>query len=62
MLVSVDVFSVEDNEKFCLNSLGKNLLTGTSDYLRGIVMAMGDEIISGLGKFTIGYKDGKNWI
>jgi precorrin-6B methylase 2/predicted transcriptional regulator len=41
MLVSVGVFSGEDNGKFCLNSLGKHLLTGTSDSLRSTVMAMG---------------------
>ena len=59
MLVSVGVFSVEDNEKFCLNSLGKHLLTGTSDSLRGTVMAMGDEIYQAWGNLLYGIKTGE---
>ena len=59
MLVSVGVFSTEDNEKFCLNSLGKHLLTGTSDSLRGTVMAMGDEIYQAWGNLLYGIKTGK---
>jgi ubiquinone/menaquinone biosynthesis C-methylase UbiE/predicted transcriptional regulator len=59
MLISVGVFSLEDNEKFCLNSLGKHLLTGTSDSLRGTVMAMGDEIYQAWGNLLYGIKTGK---
>jgi ubiquinone/menaquinone biosynthesis C-methylase UbiE len=59
MLVSVGVFSLEDNEKFCLNSLGKYLLTGTSDSLRGTVMAVGDEIYQAWGNLIYGIKTGK---
>lgn len=59
MLVSVGVFSVEDNEKFCLNSLGKHLLTGTSDSLRGTVMAVGDEIYQAWGNLLYGIKTGE---
>jgi ubiquinone/menaquinone biosynthesis C-methylase UbiE len=59
MLVSVGVFSLEDNEKFCLNSLGKHLLTGTSDSLRGTVMAVGDEIYQAWGNLIYGIKTGK---
>ena len=59
MLVSVGVFSLEDNEKFCLNSLGKHLLTGTSDSLRGTVMVMGDEIYQAWGNLLYGIKTGE---
>ncbi len=59
MLVSFGVFSVEDNEKFCLNSLGKHLRTGTSDSLRGTVMAMGDEIYQAWGNLLYGIKTGE---
>src|SRR4028118_575057 len=59
MLVTVGVFSVEDNEKFCLNSLGKHLLTGTSDSLRGTVMAVGDEIYQAWGNLIYGIKTGE---
>ncbi len=59
MLVSVGVFSLEDKEKFCLNSLGKHLLTGTSDSLRGTVMAVGDEIYQAWGNLIYGIKTGK---
>jgi len=59
MLVSMGVFSVEDNEKFCLNSLGKHLRTGTSDSLRGTVMAMGDEIYQAWGNLLYGIKTEK---
>jgi len=59
MLVSVGVFSLEDNEKFCLNSLGKHLLTGTSDSLRGTVMAMGDEVYQAWGNLLYGIKTGE---
>ena len=59
MLISVGVFSLEDNEKFCLNSLGKHLLTGTSDSLRGTVMAMGDEGYQAWGNLLYGIKTGE---
>ncbi|MEG4054909.1 MULTISPECIES: methyltransferase [unclassified Microcoleus] len=59
MLVSVGVFSLEGNEKFCLNSLGKHLLTGTSDSLRGTVLAMGDELYQGWGNLLYGIKTGE---
>jgi precorrin-6B methylase 2/predicted transcriptional regulator len=59
MLVSVGVFSIEDNDKFRLNSLGKHLLTGTSDSLRGTVMAMGDELYQGWGNLLYGIKTGE---
>jgi ubiquinone/menaquinone biosynthesis C-methylase UbiE len=59
MLVSVGVFSLEDNEKFCLNFLAKHLLTGTSDSLRGTVMAMGDEIYQAWGNLLYGIKTGE---
>lgn len=44
MLVSVGVFSMESPDKFCLNAVGKHLLAGTSDSLRGTVLTMGDEL------------------
>src|SRR4028118_1231764 len=56
MLVSVGVFSLEDKEKFCLNSLGKHLRTGTSDSLRGTVMAVGDEIYQAWGNLIYGIR------
>ncbi|MEG4421607.1 methyltransferase [Microcoleus sp. LAD1_D5] len=59
MLVSVGVFSLKDNDKFCLNSLGKHLLTGTSDSLRGTVLGMGDELYQGWGNLLYGIKTGE---
>jgi O-methyltransferase domain/Dimerisation domain len=59
MLVSVGVFSIEDNDKFCLNALGKHLLTGTSDSLRGTVLAMGDELYQGWGNLLYSIKTGE---
>ena len=59
MLISVGVFSTEDNDKFILNHLGKHLLTGTSDSLRGTVMAMGDDIYQAWGNLLYGIKTGK---
>lgn len=59
MLSSVGVFSTEDNDKFQLNPIGKHLLTGTSDSLRGTVMAMGDEIYQAWGNLLYGIKTGK---
>jgi ubiquinone/menaquinone biosynthesis C-methylase UbiE/predicted transcriptional regulator len=58
-LISVGVFSTEDNEKFQLNPMGKHLLTGTSDSLRGTVMAMGDEMYQAWGNLLYGIKTGK---
>jgi ubiquinone/menaquinone biosynthesis C-methylase UbiE/predicted transcriptional regulator len=58
MLISVGVFSTEDNDKFQLNPMGKHLLTGTSDSLRGTVMAMGDEIYQAWGNLLYGIKTG----
>jgi len=59
MLSSVGVFSTEDNDKFKLNPMGKHLLTGTSDSLRGTVMAIGDEIYQAWGNLLYGIKTGK---
>ena len=59
MLVSVGVFCLEENDKFCLNSLGKHLLTGTSDSLRGTVLAMGDELYQGWGNLLYSMKTGE---
>ena len=56
MLISVGVFSTADNDKFQLNPMGKHLLTGTSDSLRGTVMAMGDEIYQAWGNLLYGIK------
>ena len=58
-LISVGVFSTEDNDKFQLNPMGKHLLTGTSDSLRGTVMAMGDEGYQAWGNLLYGIKTGK---
>ena len=58
-LISVGVFSTEDNDKFQLNPMGKHLLTGTSDSLRGTVMAMGDEGYQAWGNLLYGLKTGK---
>jgi len=58
-LISVGVFSTEDNDKFQLNPMGKHLLTGTPDSLRGTVMAMGDEIYQAWGNLLYGIKTGK---
>ncbi|MEG4289379.1 methyltransferase [Microcoleus sp. C2C3] len=58
-LISVGVFSTEDNDKFQLNPMGKHLLTGTSDSLRGTVMAMGDEMYQAWGNLLYGIKTGK---
>ena len=58
MLISVGVFSREDNDKFQLNPMGKHLLTGTSDSLRGTVMAMGDEGYQAWGNLLYGIKNG----
>jgi len=59
MLISVGVFSREDNDKFQLNPIGKHLLTGTSDSLRATVMVMGDEIYQAWGNLLYGIKTGK---
>jgi ubiquinone/menaquinone biosynthesis C-methylase UbiE/predicted transcriptional regulator len=58
-LISVGVFSTEDNDKFKLNPMGKHLLTGTSDSLRGTVMAMGDESYQAWGNLLYSIKTGK---
>ncbi|HEY9850995.1 MAG TPA: methyltransferase [Leptolyngbyaceae cyanobacterium] len=60
MLVSVGVFSVESDRKFKLNSLSQHLLTGTSDSLRGTVMAMGDELYRVWGNLFQAIKTGEN--
>jgi predicted transcriptional regulator len=39
MLVSVDLFSVDENNNFTLNPLGKRLVTGTNDSLRSTILA-----------------------
>ncbi|NEU79517.1 methyltransferase [Nostoc sp. UIC 10630] len=39
MLVSVDLFSVDEYNNFTLNLLGKRLMTGTSDSLRSTILA-----------------------
>jgi len=59
MLTSVGVFSTEDNDKFQLNPMGKHLLAGTSDSLRGTVMAMGDEMYQAWGNLLYGIKTGE---
>ncbi|MEG4960903.1 MULTISPECIES: methyltransferase [unclassified Microcoleus] len=59
LLVSIGVFSAENNEKFELNSLGKHLLTGTSDSLRGTVMANGNEVYQAWGNLLHGMKTGE---
>jgi ubiquinone/menaquinone biosynthesis C-methylase UbiE/predicted transcriptional regulator len=59
MLISVGVFSTEDNDKFQLNPMGKHLLTGTSDSLRGTIMVMGDEFYQAWGNLLYGIKTGK---
>jgi ubiquinone/menaquinone biosynthesis C-methylase UbiE len=58
-LISVGVFSTEDNDKFQLNPMGKHLLTGTSDSLRGTIMVMGDEFYQAWGNLLYGIKTGK---
>ena len=59
ILSSVGVFSTEDNDKFILNPMGKHLLTGTSDSLRGTVMAMGDELYRAWGSLLYSMKTGE---
>ncbi|MUG92985.1 methyltransferase [Scytonema sp. UIC 10036] len=39
MLVSLDLFSVDEDNNFTLNPLGKRLLTGTNDSLRSTILA-----------------------
>ena len=57
-LISVGVFSTEDNDKFQLNPMGKHLLTGTSDSLRGTVMGMGNESYQAWGNLLYAIKTG----
>lgn len=59
MLVSVGVFAAENHDKFQLNSLSQHLVTGTSDSLRGTVMAMGDEFYRVWGNLFQAIKTGE---
>ena len=43
LLVSIGIFSAEKNDEFQLTPMGKFLLTGTSDSLRGTILAKRDE-------------------
>lgn len=60
MLCSVGVFSTEDNDKFILNPMGKHLLTGTSDSLRGTILANGNEGYQAWGNLLYGVKTGES--
>lgn len=44
MLVSIGVFAMESQDRFCLNEVGRHLLANTADSLRGTVLMMGDEL------------------
>ena len=43
LLVSMGMFYTKKNDEFQLNTMEKFLLTGTSDSLRGTILAKGDE-------------------
>jgi hypothetical protein len=43
LLVSMGIFPAEKNDEFQLNPIGKFFLTGTSDSLRGTILAKRDE-------------------
>ncbi|MEG4943545.1 methyltransferase [Microcoleus sp. F4-D5] len=59
LLVSIGVFSAEDNDEFRLNSIGKHLLTGSSDSLRSTVIANGDEVYQAWGNLLHSIKTGE---
>ncbi|WP_039962966.1 methyltransferase, partial [Kamptonema sp. PCC 6506] len=58
LLVSMGIFSVE-NDKFKLNPMGKYLLSGTSDSLRGTILGNGNEGYQAWGNLLYGVKTGK---
>jgi len=43
LLVSMGIFPAEKNDEFQLNPMGKFFLTGTSDSLRGTILAKRDQ-------------------
>ena len=60
LLVSMGIFSAEKNDKFKLNSMGKYLLTGTSDSLRGTILGNGNEGYQAWGNLLYGVKTGES--
>lgn len=60
LLVSMGIFSAEKNDEFQLNPMGKYLLTGTSDSLRGTILANGDEGYQAWGNLLYGVNTGEN--
>lgn len=58
LLVSMGIFAVE-NDKFKLNPMGKYLLSGTSDSLRGTILGNGNEGYQAWGNLLYGVKTGK---
>jgi predicted O-methyltransferase YrrM len=60
LLVSMGVFSAEKNDKFKLNSMGKYLLTGTSDSLRGTILGNGKEGYQAWGNLLYVVKTGES--
>ncbi|NQE32469.1 methyltransferase [Microcoleus asticus] len=60
LLVSMGIFSAEKNDEFKLNSMGKYLLTGTSDSLRGTILGNGDEGYQAWGNLLYGVKTGES--
>jgi len=60
LLVRMGIFSAEKNDKFQLNPLGKFLLTGTSDSLRGTILVKPDEGYQAWGNLLSSVKTEKN--
>jgi hypothetical protein len=60
LLVSMGIFSAQKNDKFKLNSMGKYLLTGTSDSLRGTILGNGNEGYQAWANLLYGVKTGES--
>jgi hypothetical protein len=60
LLVSMGIFSAEKNDEFPLNPMRKLLLTGTSDSLRGTILAKRDGGYQAGGNLLSGVKTGEN--
>ena len=60
LLVSIGIFSREKNEEFQLTPMRKFLLTGTSDSLRGTILAKRDEWYQAGGNLFSSLNTGEN--
>jgi hypothetical protein len=60
LLVSMGIFSAEKNDEFPLNAMRKLVLTGTSDYLRGTILAKRDGGYQAGSNLLSGVNTGEN--